>query len=110
MRVWSFGEGGAVAGGEVSLLGDNRMAFDWNIQTREGESQRYYIEETLEDKDSLRFMLFYLKPGDRAGQKPGDGEPLVNVVWKRSPLALQGRSSLLPSPLARTADPFLDRR
>jgi len=84
MRVWSFGERGSVDGGEVRLIGDNRMAYDWNMQTLDGERSRYYIEEAFVDKDSLRFMLFLLKAGDHPGEKPRNTEPMINVAWKRN--------------------------
>jgi uncharacterized protein YndB with AHSA1/START domain len=84
MHVWDFNHSADVTAGEVRLLGDNRMAYDWNVHLPDGKNKRWYVEEVLEDSDSLRFMLFDLKPGDRAGERPANREPLVNALWKRS--------------------------
>lgn len=82
MRVWDFGEQGAISSAPVTLVGGNHLNYQWVQQRAGGPAKEYFIDETLESADALRFELFDLRDSDKRGERP-QHDPMVNVLWKR---------------------------
>jgi len=82
MRAWDFGEKGAVSSASVNLVNGNHLTYQWTQQRAGGPPTEYFIDETLEGPDALRFEAFALNDSDKRGERPSH-EPMVNVLWKR---------------------------
>ena len=109
LRVWDFGDGGKVSGAPITVADGNKLLYDWTMHTLDGKTKRFFIDDTLEDSDSLRFAIYELKPGDPRGQKPADAKPMVGAVWKRTRATAAAPESAGHSPQVRVSDKRIDK-
>jgi uncharacterized protein YndB with AHSA1/START domain len=69
-------ENGATSRGEVRLVGDNTVHWDWNLQTLDGRSQRYDVTTEFRGPDEYVFRLGLV-------QADGSVEMLRDLTFRR---------------------------
>jgi uncharacterized protein YndB with AHSA1/START domain len=76
VRFQNINQDGSIARGDIRLIGEKQVRWDWNETSISGTAHRYRVEMTFIDDDHYRYVLFDAPDAD-------EGKQLVDVTYQR---------------------------
>ena len=76
--IWfhNINEGGAISRGEITLINDSTLQWDWNLTSLEGQQQHYRVLMNFTGRDAYTFQLYHQQPA-------GAERKLIEVPYQR---------------------------